>query len=416
VRNVFGIALISGFDPLAFVLAGTADAAQLAFFGYALARILFSILNAASRPPSRAYMLHFAFIGCCVTVTFMQYLRVAVVGLLCAASFHSVRAEDGLKLALKAAKKSTLDQPGTHPFHLHAVLAPSLERDKGSNRAGEIEIWWKAPGQYRRELRSPGFQQVEIRDGDRVWQKNEGDYLPGWLEQTADAFLHPLPAQSAALHGDSPEKMKSMFGSTYLNWEKPLPMDMQASKQNVAVTDATGLLFYDGGLGWGALFKDYAGFHGRDVPRTVTNGSPEVSARVVQLEDLKSIPADWFDVAKSGGDPNPIQFVAVDTTDLSTDLADSAPALVWPEIPNTRTDGVIWTDLVLDREGRIREPFQTISDNPAINNFTHDYLASLRFKPVLRDGKPVQVIRHVVLHFDLGKAADLKRLPSLGKE
>jgi hypothetical protein len=80
-------------------------------------------------------------------------------------------------------------------------------------------------------------------------------------------------------------------------------------------------------------------------------------------------------------------------------------------VPNTRSDGVIWTDLVLDREGRIREPFSTISDNPAINGFMHDYLAGLHFKPTVVNGRPVQVIRHVVLHFDLRKQAHFTRLP-----
>jgi hypothetical protein len=74
-------------------------------------------------------------------------------------------AQDGLSLVKDAAKKSTLDQPGTHPFHLRAVLAPSFPRDAGSGRSGEIEIWWQAPGVYRREIRSAGFHQVEIVNG-----------------------------------------------------------------------------------------------------------------------------------------------------------------------------------------------------------------------------------------------------------
>ena len=37
----------------------------------------------------------------------------------------------------KAVKKSTLDQRGTRPFHLKAEYAPTLERDKDSNRAGK---------------------------------------------------------------------------------------------------------------------------------------------------------------------------------------------------------------------------------------------------------------------------------------
>ncbi|SNT24741.1 hypothetical protein SAMN05421770_10668 [Granulicella rosea] len=335
------------------------------------------------------------------------------VAAICLLGSFSARAEDPLKLALKAAKRSTLDQPGTHPFHLRATVTPSFERDKASNRTGEIEFWWKAPGEYRRDLHAPGFHQVEIVSAGHRWQKNEGDYLPDWLDETANALVRPLPAESAAMHGVEPDQQKAMFGSLYLNWEKPLPMDMQASKQDVAITDSTGLLFYDGGLGWGALFKDYAGFHGRDVPRTVTHGSPEVTAKVVLLEDLPPVAADWFNATATGGDPHPIVFVAVDSTDLSADLVKPAPPLVWPDVPNTRADGVIWTNLVLDREGHIREPFSPISDNPALNGFLHDYLAGLQFKPVMKDGQAAQTIRHVVLHFNLGKPVEWKRLPKV---
>lgn len=316
-----------------------------------------------------------------------------------------------LKQVIAIADRSTLDEGKTHPFHLHATVAPSFERDKDSGRNGEIEIWWKAPGVYRRELRSAGFHLVEVVNGDKVWQRAEGDYLPYWLDCVADAFLHPLPASSLARMGTPPDKGKAMMGSVYLNWEKPLPMDMQPSKEDIAITQGTNLLFYDGGLGWGALFKDYSDFHGRMVPRTVASGSPEVTAKVDDLEDLRKVTDGWFEAPQTAtGGQAPLRFAAVGQTNLAKDVVGGPSALTWPDIPNTRMDGVIWTDLVLDRGGHIREPFSTISDNPALNGFMHDYLAKLQFKPVLLNGQPTQTVRHVVLHFVLGQPAELDRL------
>ena len=66
-------------------------------------------------------------------------------------------AEDLSGQVKKAVEKSTLDQPGTRPFHLKATFAPSRERDKGTNRVGEIEIWWQSPTKWRREVSSPSF-------------------------------------------------------------------------------------------------------------------------------------------------------------------------------------------------------------------------------------------------------------------
>src|ERR1700761_655140 len=89
----------------------------------------------------------------------------------------------------EAVKKSTLSQAGTHPFHLRAVIAPSRDRDRESNRTGEVEIWWESPTKYKREVRSPEFHQILIINGNSEWQKNEGDYFPEWLRETVVALV-----------------------------------------------------------------------------------------------------------------------------------------------------------------------------------------------------------------------------------
>jgi hypothetical protein len=82
-------------------------------------------------------------------------------GLGLTASGHS---DDSEKLVKQAVERSTLNQAGTKPFHLKAVLAPSFERDRGSKRTGEVEIWWASPTQWKREVRSPEFPD---RDSER---------------------------------------------------------------------------------------------------------------------------------------------------------------------------------------------------------------------------------------------------------
>ena len=57
--------------------------------------------------------------------------------------YTTARAEDPVNLVRKAVARSTLNQPGTKPFHLKADFEPSFERDKDSGRTGDIEIWWK---------------------------------------------------------------------------------------------------------------------------------------------------------------------------------------------------------------------------------------------------------------------------------
>jgi hypothetical protein len=114
-----------------------------------------------------------------------RLVRIVVIVLsLCAACPVRGHAEDLAGLVKKAVEKSTLDQPGTKPFHLKAIYAPSFERDKDSHREGEVEIWWESPTRWRREVRSPEFHQLTIVGGVHQWQKNDGAYFPEWLRDS----------------------------------------------------------------------------------------------------------------------------------------------------------------------------------------------------------------------------------------
>src|SRR4029077_10293645 len=100
---------------------------------------------------------------------------------------------DDVGAVKKAVERSTLNQPGTKPFHLKAALAPSRERDKDSGRSGEVEIWWASPTQWKHEVRSPEFHQIDIVNGSHEWQKSDGEYFPEWLREVAVALIEPVP-------------------------------------------------------------------------------------------------------------------------------------------------------------------------------------------------------------------------------
>jgi hypothetical protein len=336
-------------------------------------------------------------------------MRPSIIALLALASLFvssplTARSEDATRRVTEAVKKSTLDQPGTKPFHLKAVLAPSRERDRDSGRTGEVEIWWQSPTSFRREVRSPEFHQIEIVDGEHHWQKNEGDYFPDWLRQTAVALVRPIPYLDETLKMVDESDVKKLMGSTYYEWSV-MSSDGNVQKgmgATVALTDSTGLLFYGGALGWGALYQDYKKFHDRTVGRTVAVGSPEVTARIVTLEDLKDAPATLFDTQAPGADANPIETVRVDEPVLRKNLAQPLQ-VAWPAVPNGAQQGVLTTEIVVDREGKIREISSIVSDNPAINDVARKAIAAMRFTPYLLNGKPVQVISRITMPFKAGK-------------
>jgi hypothetical protein len=205
-----------------------------------------------------------------------KIVRAATVSL-CLVACHTVpsRAEDLTGQVKKAVEKSTLDQPGTKPFHLKASYAPSRERDADSHRTGEVEIWWESPTRWRREVRSPEFHQIEIVDGSHRWEKNDGDYFPEWLSELAVALVRPVPLPMDVLlervktaevrHMRLPAKAGSgvsFTDQTNVNWDATgKPGDVQANGTGYLAL-LNGQLFYTGGPGWGGLYHDFKDFAG----------------------------------------------------------------------------------------------------------------------------------------------------------
>jgi hypothetical protein len=324
----------------------------------------------------------------------------------------SGRADDSERLVKKAVERSTLNQAGTKPFHLKAVLAPSFEGDRGSNRTGEVEIWWASPTQWRREVRSPAFHQIAIVNGGREWQKNEGDYFPEWLRETSMALIEPVPSLDEVLKQVKDAEVKRLMGSTYFSWMMMSTDGMEKGMgAGLAVKDSTGLLLYGGGLGWGGAYRDYKNFHGRMVAQTVSVGSPEVTAKVTVLEDLREIPPDLFDTEAAGGDVPLLRTVKVEQALLRKNLLVTEP-IEWPALKDGPLEGAITTKIVVDRTGKVRELGSILSDNPGLSEAAGKVIGSMQFSPYLQDGVAVQVVSRITMPFKTMRPAGVETFDS----
>jgi hypothetical protein len=311
-----------------------------------------------------------------------------------------VHAENLVKEVKKAVERSTLDQPGTKPFHLKAVLSPSFDRDKVSGLAGEVEIWWASPTKWRRELRSPEFHEIEIMDAVKDQQKSEGDYFPEWLRETAVKLIRPVPPLDEVLENVKTAEVRHLMGQTNLGW---ITVTGTAEVRNilrsyVALRDSTGLLLYAGGFGWGGEFKDYADFHGRMVARTVNVGTPQVTAKVTVLEDLSDPPAALLDADTKGADTPPLRTVLIDEPALRKNLLPMQP-VSWPPLKDGSLEGNVTTIIVVDREGKVREIRGVVSENSGVNATGKEAVAAMHFKPFVVDAMPVQVMSQFTLPF-----------------
>jgi hypothetical protein len=310
------------------------------------------------------------------------------------------RAENLAKDVKKAVERSTLDQPGTKAFHLKATLAPSFERDKESGRTGEVEIWWQSPTQWKREVRSPEFHQIETVDGGHDWQKNDGDYFPQWLQQTALELIRPVPPLNEVLDQAQRAEIRRIGPMTNLSWTTPSGTSEVHNilRSWVALQNSTGLLLYAGGIGWGGEFKDYADFHGRMVARTVNVGSPQVTAKITTLEDLGVVPANFFDTTSKDADPHPLQTVLIDETSLRKNLLPIEP-VSWPSLQDGPLEGNVTSQIVVDREGKVRQIETMVSENSGVNEVGKQVITAMRFKPFVIDGVPIQVMSQVTVPF-----------------
>jgi hypothetical protein len=335
------------------------------------------------------------------------------------------QAEDVSGKIKKAVERVTLDQPGTKPFHLKATLAPSFERDKDSGRTGSVEIWWMSPTRWRREVRSPEFHQIEVADGDHDWQKNEGDYFPEWLRQVAIELIRPVPALDEVLaHVKSAQmrdfsKINPALGQLNVDWvtDTGTVEVHNISRSSVAINPNSGLLLYGGGLGWGCELdwgkgsQDYESFHGRTIARRLKVGSPEVTATLVTLEDLRDVPAGFFDATSQAGDPQALRTILIDETSLRKNLL-PAEASAWPPLQDGPLQGNVTTTVVVDRGGKVRETESMVSENSAINTAGRQRIFAMRFQPFLQDGIPVQVVSQITVPFKTIRPAGMETFDS----
>lgn len=322
------------------------------------------------------------------------------------------RAEDLTKRVRKAIEEATLDQSGTHPFHLKATLAPSFDRDKNSGRTGEVEIWWAAPNRWKREVRSPSFHQVEIVDGLSDWQKNEGDVFPEWLRQLSVALIRPVSNIDLALDRLRSAEVRDVIGELDIRWT------ILGSDGSVSKTIGSGMrLMKDGSLesaadlGWASWREQISNFHGRKVARKLTGeglGGPEVTAKVITLEDLDETSGLFRPEGKS--DP-PLRTVAMQELDARKNLLpwQMEP---WPSVANGPLEGILIAEVLIGRGGKVADIGTTLSDNPGLIEPAEERMRRMQFRPFTVDGQPAFVVTTLTMPFKTTRPAGVEAFDS----
>lgn len=272
-----------------------------------------------------------------------------------------------------------LTTPGSSPFHLTATITEIGD----PNSKGEVEWFWAAPDKWRRTITTQDFSQTLIVNGDKTLDQHSDDYFPIGMERLITAIVDPEPL----LNEWEPGKR----AQTKANG---------ASKENgvtcvapgMCLVSPQGLVETVGGTGYSVAFTSYRGFHGKRVARSVTYAvgvGEGLRAEVTKLEDFKPADAGMFEIAEPTPLDKQLRSATVTERELRA-LAVSAPEIIWPQVLDGQTRGTAEFYIGVDETGQVREVLPVRTDNERSNDSARRQLGKWKFKPLEKNGVPLQ--------------------------
>jgi hypothetical protein len=289
-----------------------------------------------------------------------------------------------------AVQRSKLTVTGGTPFHLKAQIAQTA--NPRPEYAAEVEEYWVAPEKWRRTVKSTGFSQTLIVNGDKISEHLAGDYYPFWLHDLVTALFDPLPMA---------EQLKSMRAQLEIPEDSAKSnscLNMQSKVGVAPVQNNVSFIFCFGGKmgllqaavtpAYRAQFTDYQPFKNKMVSRGITaTFAPGVTimAKITELSELTNLDEGLFTMEN----PTPAaeQMKASQVGEDSTRaLALNTPAIVWPPVREGKTSGVMSLYISNDRTGNVREVWPVVSGNPELNDAAREQVLRWQYKPYVNGG------------------------------
>lgn len=287
--------------------------------------------------------------------------------------------------------QATLTEAGGTPFYLQAAITERSDPDEHI----EVEMSWVAPDKWRRRIQSAGFSQTLIVNGNKVFEEDSDDYFPLGIQTLVTAMVDPKPVLDALRPGDrlmtkanggANESGKMCFGPN----------------SKMCITSPYGLAETVGAPGRSVDFMDYQKFNGKRVARMLIyriDAGDSLQARVLTLGELKKYDEDRFSIT----DPTPaqrqIRSVIVPEAELR-ELALQPTEIIWPQVLDGSTEGETSYYVSLDRSGRVRETLPLSIANERADDSARRQIMKWKFKPVVKDGIPVQAEAVLNFHFN----------------
>jgi Gram-negative bacterial TonB protein C-terminal len=307
-------------------------------------------------------------------------------------------------------KRSTLAQAGGKGFYLRARVQDDKHLEWEYN--AEEDEYWASPTKWQRTIRSRGFSQTLIVNGDQRYEKNTGDYFPPEVERQFLSLVDPIPAnileqfEKLSMEIQQPDgKPGQCFADQYFSDEHG-----ERVRAAVALDARTGLLNYLWFPGWSVgVFADYRLFHHKMIAWK-TKDNP-VNAEIDELREIEHPDEKLFVIKDQTPPAERIRTVLVNGAEYQK-LVRKGVELKWPAVSGPPESGTIKVKIVTDREGRVRDARSYVSSNRELRDWTVEQVRGWEFKPYLVDGAAVQVETTLELEFKAELKSGAPSLPA----
>jgi hypothetical protein len=323
-------------------------------------------------------------------------------------------AQDGdhswLEMAALAVQQSKLTLAGSSPFHLKAEIVETT--NPTSEYQAKVEEFWISPEKWQRTIESPGFSQTMVVNGDKLFEKDTGDYFPWWLDNAVTAIVDPLPALVMPSHVDPragqfvPSQVASLCTGVRIAGD---PWSVCFDPRHVLLTNV-----FSKNTGYGADFKNFRAFGKQQVPRQIVfhpEPGTTIEANITQLVEVKQVDEQMFAVEQSTPPQDRIARVRVDQDTLRK-ISITSTEIAWPVVDNGPITGGCAVYVSVDRGGHMREVWPGGCDNGGLEDPLRDMIKKWQLKPATTNGVPVQIESRLTFDFKTSlKSNSLQEAP-----
>jgi hypothetical protein len=275
--------------------------------------------------------------------------------------------------------QANLTDPGTPPFHLVASIGESSDPAE----QGQIVIDWVSASKWRRTVQTPDFSQTLIVHGDQTYEEDANDYFPLALQTLATALVNPNPVLAAWRPGDL---LLTKSNGTARESGSVCP------SSGVCLSGPFGLTETVGGPGRSVSFMYYQDFEGVRVAHRLSYRIDHGDSFIATLVDLHKVEApdeSLFRIPKDRTGNTPILSVVVSESDLRQQALQPLE-IIWPQVLDGKTEGETSYYVSLDRSGQVREVLPLSVEAERADESARRQILRWKFKPVMKDGVPVQ--------------------------